>query len=284
MKVCKSLPLNKLYRLTAVLISSLFTSSAYAERTLAELVVMIPQLLFLWVYLGILRYGWMLVGALVIAWCLHWSMRYFRKHHPDPDSDKLLETLGALALHKLVTSLGIVALCWVLLAHIWMGEEKLTSLKAYMAQEESLQKAQPAVPPPVFSLANPFESAWPNQSGYLEGVPVLARGGNSTLLISNSEAGPSVYIKLCHYGEQPCRGMRHAYVESRRHFRMDDIAPGEYELRYQTVRPQGAAARSSKIVLVDGLSYTEKTITILGRLDIPDSGGTMFTKMDASNF
>lgn len=256
---------------------------AQAEAALADMYLLLPKMLLALVYIGLLRYGWLLAVVVALGWLVHVSARYYRAHHDGADNDELMQLLRVLPSHRALTGIGIAALaCW-LLARVLISAEQLDSLEALMAQE--VKPAQ-QVPPPAtpLPLTNPFGGQWPDRMGYLAGAPVLARNGRTTLLVSNESSGQPVYVKLCRYGEQACRGLRHAYIDAGWYFSFEQVTPGDYELRYQRTYPAGLAARSGRITIANGRVGQEVRVQIPAAPAATAEAGTAFTRIDTAAF
>lgn len=254
-----------------------------AEAALADLFIFIPKMMFLAVYLGILRYGWILVILVAFSWLVHGMVSYYRQHHDNADEDELLQGLLLLPSHRLMTGIGIVALAWLLLARVFFGGETLASLEAHMAKAATPMSTPAQPSPPI--MVNPFGGAWPDRMGYLPGSPLLARNGNATLLVSNAESDLPVYVKLCHYGEEQCQGLRHAYIGGRWYFRFEQVTPGEYELRYRQTNPATVAARSGRIEIVYGNpADNEVKVQIPPQAPTANATDGIFTIMDIAAF
>jgi hypothetical protein len=266
--------------ITAGLLSTLLiSSSANAEAALADLFIVIPEMLFLGVYLQIKKFFWLLAFLVALSWALQWMSRYYRDNAVH---DPLQAEASLLAFHRFINGIGITAVLWVLLTHMIFGQEKLASLDTYMKQQNTPKPAPRAAEPPP--LMNPFGGPWPDRMGYLQSAPFGARRGSTSVVISNSQSATPVYIKLCHYGVAACSGIRHAYIGANWYFRMEKVTPGEYELRFRQTTPHGKAAKSRKIT-VTGESATDE-ITWQIPLSPAHSGppDMQFTAIDPAAF
>lgn len=259
----------------------LLPGNACAEAALADFFIMLPQFLFLGVYLWIRKFFGLIALLVVLSWVIHWMACYYRDSGGSPN-DPLLQGLQLLSVHRFMTGVGIVAVLWVALTYLMFGQERLASLDEYMKQP--LPSAAPRVmePPP---LMNPFGGQWPpERMAYLKGAPHGARNGDTSIVISNSQSATPVYIKLCHYGVATCSGIRHAYISGNWYFRMENVTPGEYELRIRQTTPHGKAARSRKISVTGNRATDEIAWQIPA---VPAASGTpdmQFTAIEPAAF
>lgn len=270
-------------RRAAALAVLLLPLPAQAEAALADFYLLLPKMLLALVYIGLLRYGWLLALVVALGWLMHLSARYYRAHHDGADNDELMQLLRVLPSLRALTGLGIAALaCW-LLARLLIGAEQLDSLEAHMAQAgKPVQQAPPPATPPA--LANPFGGQWPDRMGYLTGASVLARNGRTTLLVSNESSGYPVYVKLCRFGVPACTGLRHAYIDAGWYFRFEQVTPGDYELRYQRTYPAGLAARSGRITIANGRVGQEVRVQIPTVPAATAEVGAAFTRIETAAF
>lgn len=263
------------------------SANACAEAALAELILLLPQIFIVGVYLQIKQFFWLIAALLVISWILY-SMTSYSRDHDGGSRNPLLDSLAQLYLHRFMTRVSIVAVLWLVLTHMMFKQETLDSLTADVAPKKTRQqKNQQPVPLPVQKppgLVNPFGGAWPDRMGYLAGAPLGASNGKTSIVISNSLAPSAVYVKLCYYGESACQGIRHAYIGARWQFRMENVTPGEYELRYRETKPNGVAAKSRQITIVGDSAADEITWQIPYKPPNIAPPDTPFLAMDPAVF
>jgi len=88
---------------------------------------------------------------------------------------------------------------------------------------------------------------WPTDSGYLPGYPVLNTSGLSMLTVDNSRSRSDVLLKLVAVNGGTPVPVRTSFVRSGSSFTMDAIAPGSYDVRYQSL-DTGEIYRSERFV------------------------------------
>ncbi|MBV8273018.1 MAG: J domain-containing protein, partial [Cupriavidus sp.] len=88
---------------------------------------------------------------------------------------------------------------------------------------------------------------WPSESGYLPGYPVLNTSGLSMLTVDNSHSRADVLLKLVAVNGGTPVPVRTSFVRSGSSFTMDAIAPGSYDVRYQSL-DTGEIYRSERFV------------------------------------
>lgn len=95
-------------------------------------------------------------------------------------------------------------------------------------------------------VAPPVGKSWPRTTGYLD-LPRSAEGGPGIVLVSARASMYDTYLKLCEVGQQPCRGLRHAYLRKGEEFHFRGLQEGEYELRYLFIARPIVGGRSRPI-------------------------------------
>lgn len=91
---------------------------------------------------------------------------------------------------------------------------------------------------------------WPTRSGYLPGYPVLNGGGLSRLTVDNSGSASDVLLKLVAMEGSTPLPVRTSFVRGGSTFTMENIAPGTYDLRYQSL-DTGEIFRSERFELAE---------------------------------
>lgn len=81
----------------------------------------------------------------------------------------------------------------------------------------------------------PKGDPWPERSGYLPGYPVLNTDGLSMLTVDNTRNKSDVYLKLVSTDGARPQPVRTSYVRSGTSFTMENIAPGNYDVRYRSL-------------------------------------------------
>lgn len=99
---------------------------------------------------------------------------------------------------------------------------------------------------PVSPLDPPVGKAWPSATGYLD-LPREAQEGQGVIRVSAWASMYDTYLKLCRAGQQPCSGLRHAYLRKGDKFSFRGLPAGEYELRYLFVARPVVGGRSRPI-------------------------------------
>ena len=88
---------------------------------------------------------------------------------------------------------------------------------------------------------------WPSESGYLPGYPVLSTSGLSTLTVDNLRNQSDVLLKLVAVNGGTPVPVRTSFIRGGSSFTMDSIAPGSYDVRYQSL-DTGEIYRSERFV------------------------------------
>ena len=91
---------------------------------------------------------------------------------------------------------------------------------------------------------------WPAHSGYLAGYPVLNGSGLSTLTIDNAASPSDVLLKLVAVDGNTPLPVRTSFVRRGSSFTMENISPGSYDLRYQSL-DSGEIFRSERFELAE---------------------------------
>ncbi|WP_237380086.1 J domain-containing protein [Cupriavidus sp. SW-Y-13] len=185
--------------------------------------------------------------------------RSWRDAPPNSGPATPLPKLGSFALY-----LGIGALIVVLLSD-WSGDNAAGRGVPAAATASTLSSS---VPPSASSLTRtvapgstrdskyirptltPRGLPWPTRSGYLPGYPVLNDSGLSTLTVDNSASPSDVMVKLVSVEGNTPLPVRTSYVRGGTSFTMDEISPGSYDLRYQSL-DTGELFRSERFELAE---------------------------------
>jgi hypothetical protein len=79
----------------------------------------------------------------------------------------------------------------------------------------------------------PNGTPWPTESAYLDGLPKRNQGGNSVVTIDNRQTNSDMSVRMFEHREN--RLSRAFFIRAGRQFTMDDVSPGEYDIRYQNL-------------------------------------------------
>jgi hypothetical protein len=143
-------------------------------------------------------------------------------------------------------------------------------------EPETSNPALPATPPPIPKTYLPLST------GYLPDKTMGSEGGYSTITLKNNSAG-NFHVKLYERVAGNWMVSREAYLKANEEFTMENISPGEYEIRRMDV--QTKVASKSKIFTLEetkdtqGISYSTLTIT----LDVPN-GNSKIIPITAKEF
>jgi len=167
-----------------------------------------------------------------------------------------LPKAGSFALYA---AIGVVI---VVLLGDWssMSEASAGSGDAKPAAASTAQALAKAVTPGAGPSARegryarpamtPRGMPWPDHSGYLPGYPVLNANGLSTLTVDNSGSLSDVLLKLVAVDGNSPLPVRTSFVRSGSSFTMENISPGAYDLRYQSL-DSGEIFRSERFELAE---------------------------------
>ncbi|PLP97591.1 J domain-containing protein [Cupriavidus pauculus] len=165
-----------------------------------------------------------------------------------------LPTYGSIALYAAIGAIIIIML------GDWSGTGDVSagSAEARPAPASAAQALARSVSPGVQLVARergytrppmtPRGMPWPDHSGYLPGYPVLNGNGLSTLTVDNSGSASDVLLKLVAVDGNAPLPVRTSFVRSGSSFTMENISPGAYDLRYQSL-DSGEIFRSERFDL-----------------------------------
>ncbi|WP_109483041.1 J domain-containing protein [Paraburkholderia sp. C35] len=80
---------------------------------------------------------------------------------------------------------------------------------------------------------------WPASAAYLDGMPVGAADGHSSVTIDNTVNRFDVFGKLVYNASVFDQPVRHFYIPAGKTFTLVDVAPGNYDVRYQNLDDGG---------------------------------------------
>lgn len=107
---------------------------------------------------------------------------------------------------------------------------------------------------------------WPTRSGYLAGYPVLNSNGLSTVTVDNTRNLSDVFLKLVSVEGGAAVPVRTSFVRSGSMFTMENIAPGSYDVRYQSL-DSGEIFKTERFDLkeiqeANGTSYANNVLSL----------------------
>lgn len=130
---------------------------------------------------------------------------------------------------------------------------------------------RPAAEPPskaayVRPRTAPNGAAWPAKPAYVSGYSVDNNTGNSRLTVDNGQNSAPVFVKLVTLDGTQARPVRIFYIPGRQRFTMNQIAPGNYDIRYRDL-DTGALARSGPFLMEErrtakGIEYSSMEMTL----------------------
>jgi hypothetical protein len=172
-------------------------------------------------------------------------------------------------------AIGVCAIAWIAgLGMLSNYNEEQTKKATQGAPEYSYQQTPPSTPEPEATresapLPPPIPKTYlPLSTGYLPGKNIGSEGGYSSITLNNNSTG-NFHVKLYERVAGIWEIRREAYLKANEEFTMENLAPGEYEIRRMDV--QTKMASKSKIFTLEeardsqGVSYSTLKIT----LDVP---------------
>ncbi|ACC72285.1 J domain-containing protein [Paraburkholderia phymatum] len=123
--------------------------------------------------------------------------------------------------------------------------------------------ARPAFARPAVA---PNGLPWPSTAAYLEGMPVGADGGHSSVTIDNTPNRFDVFAKLVFNASVFDQPVRHFYIPAGKSFTLLGVAPGSYDVRYQNL-DDGGLYKSQNFAVTEqdsgnGIDATNVSITL----------------------
>jgi hypothetical protein len=117
-------------------------------------------------------------------------------------------------------------------------------------------------------VTTPNGRPWPSSAGYLDGMPVGADGGHSTVTIDNSANRFDVFGKLVYNASVFDQPVRHFFIPAGQSFTLMGVAPGNYDIRYQNLDDGGLYKSQgfglSEQETANGVDATSVSITLYG--------------------
>ena len=167
-----------------------------------------------------------------------------------------LPRYGSIALYAAIGAIIVIML------GDWSGtgEASASDGNAKSAQASTAQALARSLTPgatsamPEHKYARPSLTPrgmpWPDHSGYLPGYPILNGNGLSTLTVDNSGSASDVLLKLVAVNGNAPLPVRTSFVRGGSSFTMENISPGAYDLRYQSL-DSGEIFRSERFDLTE---------------------------------
>lgn len=97
---------------------------------------------------------------------------------------------------------------------------------------------------------SPVGTAWPSVADYVEGYPIEAVGGLSSVTIDNTLNTSDVYLKLVCHSESGAIPVRTCFIPARSLFTFSTVRSGRYEVRYRDLKT-GLLAKSEPFDLTE---------------------------------
>lgn len=152
---------------------------------------------------------------------------------------------------------------------MWMRVLGIALLAAWLgagcdgrhASEPAIASQGPSAP----RLA-PNGQPWPAGAGYIAGLPIMNDDGHSEVTVDNRSNGSDVFVKLVEQGAGGSLAVRQFHIPRGRQFTLQDVSPGNYEVRYMDLS-SGHAAKSAPFRIdehrtPDGIEYSSFTLTL----------------------
>lgn len=92
----------------------------------------------------------------------------------------------------------------------------------------------------LHTLTAPNGDPWPQESGYVDGFPVGNQGTEMQISLDNSANDAPVLVKV--YDLERRSNVRHVYLLANDSIKVDNLAAGKYEVRYQNIQVGGTRA------------------------------------------
>jgi hypothetical protein len=107
---------------------------------------------------------------------------------------------------------------------------------------------------------------FPSTSGYIDGYPVKATGGYSTLTIDNSKNSSDMFVKLYALTADLEEPVSVFFVKAGEQFTVEDIKPGSYDVRFRNLNSGGLskseAFELTEIETAEGIEYQAFSLTL----------------------
>jgi hypothetical protein len=112
----------------------------------------------------------------------------------------------------------------------------------------------------------PNGSEWPFIAGYVDGYPLVAQDGLSTVTVDNSRNDSAVFVKLVSIDGPSSYPVRQFYIPANDTFTVMAVRQGSYDVRYRDLT-SGALLRSEPFTLEEaptngGTRYSNMTMTL----------------------
>jgi hypothetical protein len=150
---------------------------------------------------------------------------------------------------------------------IWYANTNHTPSESSAKQAYSAP-AKPKVSKPAYikPTGSPRGYLWPQGAGYVHDYQILAQGGLSTVTIDNSSNDNDVFVKLVSLEYGAPLPVRHFFIPARGQFTLQNVLPGNYDIRYKDL-DSGQLARSESFILKqvrdeEGTTYSNLRMTL----------------------
>lgn len=133
-------------------------------------------------------------------------------------------------------------------------------------QTKAPARNMPAKPAYVRPAIAPNGSPWPARAGYVGGYPVDHTDGYSNVTVDNTRNDSDVFVKLVSLEGDTAYPARQFYIPGGSRFRMEEVTPGTYDIRYRDLG-SGGLSRSESFEVEErrtstGIEYSEMTMTL----------------------
>jgi len=119
---------------------------------------------------------------------------------------------------------------------------------AELPLSDDVRRARPLDRSHIRPLEAPNGSPWPEVSGEVSGYVPRFNDGEAVLILDNRIGPSDVFVKLYRMAESGLTPARHVFVRARDQFKLDQVRPGEYEVRYMSL-DSGQTLRSIRLIL-----------------------------------
>ncbi|MEP7100137.1 MAG: J domain-containing protein [Burkholderiales bacterium] len=117
----------------------------------------------------------------------------------------------------------------------------------------------------------PNGEPWPARSGYVDGYPLMNKGGLSEIKVDNTRSESDMFVKLVSLDGPTAFPARTFFVAARAHLTLEGLTPGTYELRYRNLA-SGGLWRSPALILEEiatarGTQHSSMTVRLYTEAD-----------------
>lgn len=145
----------------------------------------------------------------------------------------------------------------------------LTETAPIASSSPTASSTSPSLPPkpePVRPLTADNGVPFPATSGYIQGYPVRATGGYSTVTVDNSQNDSNVFVKLFTLDTSPPKPARVFFIPAYKTFTVKNVKAGNYDVRYRDLN-SGGLSRTDEFNLKQvktggGIQFSKITLTL----------------------